>query len=92
MEEEAKATACNVANAFCDALNYLGDLSYAVLPEDLAHNLGDLKKKFLSGVRSGIDQEIEWIDERVAGGDKLREEWASRCRREEPPEAAEPAG
>ena len=91
MEEEARATASNIGNAFCDALNYLGDLSYAVLPHDLAHDLGDLKKKFLSGVRTGIEQEIEWIEERVAGGDRLREEWASRCHREEPPEAAEPA-
>ena len=90
MEEEARATACNVGNAFCDVLNYLGDVSYAILPRDLAHDLGDLKKKFLTGVRSGIEREIEWIDERVAAGDRMREEWKSRCNQEEPPEAAEP--
>jgi hypothetical protein len=90
MEEEARATACNVANAFCDALNYLGDVSYAILPRDLAHDLGNLKKKFLTGVRSGIEQEIEWIDERVAGGDRMREGWERRCNQEDSAEAAEP--
>jgi hypothetical protein len=68
----------------------MGDVSYAILPRDLAHDLGDLKKKFLDGVRSGIEREIEWIDERVAGGDRMREEWKNRCNQEEPPEAAEP--
>jgi hypothetical protein len=24
---------------------------------------------------------MEWIDDRVAGGDKLREEWREKCRR-----------
>ena len=90
MEEEARATACNVANAFCDALNYLGDVSYAILPRDLAHDLGDLKKKFLTGVRSGIEQEIEWIDERVAGGDRMREGWERRCSQEDSAGATEP--
>jgi hypothetical protein len=91
MEEEARTAACNVANAFCDALNYLGDVSYAILPHDLAHDLGDLKKKFLDGVRTGIQREIEWIDERVAGGDRLREEWQSRCNHEQPSDTAEAA-
>ena len=40
MEEEARETACNAANAICDALSYLGDVSYAILPRDLAHDLG----------------------------------------------------
>ncbi len=29
-------------------LRYLGDASYAILPKDVAHNLGDLKKSFLT--------------------------------------------
>ncbi len=90
MEQEVKETACNIANAFCDALNYLGDVSYAILPRNLAHDLGDLKKSFLGGVRDAVDKEIAWIDERVAGGDKLREEWARRCQHERPTEGAEP--
>jgi hypothetical protein len=91
MEQEVRDNVCNAANAFCDALRYLGDVSYAILPRDLAHDLGDLKKTFLGGVRSALDKEIEWIDERVAGGDKLREEWKRRCQANEPAEAAEPA-
>ena len=91
MEQEVRDTACNAANAICDVLRYLGDVSYAVLPRDLAHDLGDLNKSFWTGVRNVVEKEIEWIDERVAGGDKLREEWASRCQREEPAGAAEPA-
>jgi hypothetical protein len=91
MEQEVRDTACNAANAVCDALRYLGDVSYAVLPRDLAHDLGDLKKKFLGGVRSALEQEIEWIDERVAGGDKLREAWQSRCHADQQAEATDPA-
>ena len=82
MEQEARDAACNAATAVCDALRYIGDLSYAILPRDLAHDLGDLKKNFWGGVRNCIDKEIEWIDERVAGGDKLREEWRERCHRD----------
>jgi hypothetical protein len=59
----------------CDALRYLGDASYAVLPKDVAHQLGELKKNFLGGVRWLIEKEIKWVDDRVAGGDRLREEW-----------------
>ena len=69
----------SAAASFCDALRYLGDVSYAVLPSDMAHNLGEFKKSFLRNVRELIDKDIEWIDERVAGGDRLREEWKQRC-------------
>ena len=33
----------NVLNDLGDALRYLGDASYAILPKDVAHNLGDLR-------------------------------------------------
>ena len=89
--EEARQTACNAASAICDALSYLGDVSYAILPRNLAHDLGDFKKTILSSVRSAVEKEIEWIDERIAGGDRMREEWERRCTREEPPETADPA-
>jgi hypothetical protein len=78
------------ANAVCDALRYVGDASYAILPRDMAHALGDLKKAFWSNVRSAIDREISWIDDRVAGGDRLREEWKSACAKEEASAASEP--
>ena len=82
--EEATETAYCAVNAVCDALRYMGDVSYAVLPRDVAHGLGDLKKALWSSVRSAIDWEIEWIDERVAGGDRLREEWRRSCSQEAP--------
>ena len=66
-------------NELSDALRYVGDVSYAILPKELAHNLGDLKKSFLSTIRSLIDKDIEWVDARVAGGDRVREEWRQKC-------------
>ena len=76
---EARESVNSAASAVCDSLRYLGDLSYAVLPRDIAHSVGDLKKSFLSFVRTAVDKEIEWIDERVAGGDRLRDEWRQSC-------------
>ena len=70
----------NVADAVFDGLRQIGDVSYAILPKDMAHALGDLKKAVLSQVRCVVDWELGWIDERVAGGDKLREEWREKCR------------
>jgi hypothetical protein len=79
------------AGAVFDGLKQLGDISYAIFPADIAHALGDLKKAFLGNIRSAVDWEIEWINDRVAGGDKLREEWREKCERpgatEPPPEA-----
>lgn len=80
----------NVVNELCDALRYVGDVSYAILPRDLAHNLGDLKKSFLGTIRSLIDKDIEWVDARVAGGDRVREEWQQKCNRDKSDEASEP--
>ena len=60
----------SVIDELCDALRHLGDASYAILPEELAHNLGDIKKSFLKTVRTLIDKDIEWVDARVAGGDE----------------------
>jgi hypothetical protein len=89
--EQAQDQVKRCAEAVCDGLKQLGDISYAVLPEDIAHALGDLKKALLGNIRSAVDWEIEWIGERVAGGDKLRQEWKEKCERSaatEPP--AEP--
>jgi hypothetical protein len=85
--ESANNCESNVLNELCDAVRYLGDASYAILPKDVAHNLGDLKKSFLSTIRSLIDKDIEWVDARVSGGDRLREEWQQKCN----PENAEGA-
>jgi len=88
---EARETVDTACNAVCDALRYLGDASYAILPPNVAHDLGDLKKKFLSNVLSLIEKDIEWIDARVAGGDRLREEWKRACDSEQSEQAGEPA-
>jgi hypothetical protein len=82
--EEARETAKCAVNAACDVLRYMGDVSYAILPPDVAHGLGDLKKAIWTNVRSAIDWEIGWIDERVTGGDRLREEWQRSCSQEAP--------
>ncbi|MFN2533239.1 MAG: hypothetical protein ABR555_18300 [Pyrinomonadaceae bacterium] len=79
--EEARDSVNCAADAVCDALRYLGDISYAVLPKDMAHAVGDFKKAFWTNVRNLIEKEIGWVDERVAGGDRLREEWREKCRR-----------
>ncbi|HUQ31421.1 MAG TPA: hypothetical protein VM095_04840 [Pyrinomonadaceae bacterium] len=68
----------STVDAIKDALRYLGDASYAVLPEDVAHRLADLKKNLVGGLRCALDKELEWIDARVAGGDRLRQEWRER--------------
>jgi hypothetical protein len=52
--------------------------------------LGDLKKSFLSTIRSLIDKDIEWVDARVSGGDRLREEWQQKCNRDNSEGAPEP--
>jgi len=77
--EETRESDRGLVNELCDALRYLGDASYAILPKDVAHNLGDLKKSFLSTIRTLIDKDIEWVDARVAGGDRVREEWKQKC-------------
>jgi hypothetical protein len=77
--EDARDPIRRVGDAVCDGLRQIGDFSYAILPRDIAHALGDLKKSVLTEVRKALDWEIDWIGERVAGGDKLREEWHERC-------------
>ena len=88
--ESTSNTESNVVNELCDALRYLGDASYAILPKDIAHNLGDLKKSFLSTIRSLIDKDIEWVEARVSGGDRLREEWQQKCNQDKAEGAPEP--
>lgn len=70
----------DIAGAFLDGLRQIGDCSYAILPKDIAHSLGGLKKAVLTQLTTALQWEMEWIDNRVAGGDKLREEWREKCR------------
>lgn len=89
MVEAGEKVNC-AANAVCDGLRHLGDAAYAIFPRDVAHALGDLKKAILGNVRSFIDWEIEWVDERVAGGDRMREEWQQSCNRNVSADATDP--
>jgi hypothetical protein len=74
MDDRVHSEHC-ASNGVCDFLRYVGDASYAVMPKDLAHQVGEMKKNFLSGFRWLIDKQIQWVDARVEGGDRLREEW-----------------
>lgn len=80
--QEGRNCVNDVAGAVCDGLRQIGDFTYAIMPRDLAHAVGDLKKAVLTQVRSVVDWEIGWIDDRVAGGDKLREAWREKCRQQ----------
>ena len=85
---DARDPVCEVKDAFCDGLRQIGDFSYAILPKDVAHACADLKKAMLSQIRCLVDWEIGWIDDRVAGGDRLREEWREKCRQQRPVDAS----
>ena len=82
--------ASDILNELGNALRYIGDVSYAILPREVAHNLGDLKKSFLTTIRSLIDKDIVWVEARVAGGDKVREEWREKCNQNKADAAPEP--
>ena len=85
--QEARDACRDATKAICDGLRQIGDFSYAVLPKDMAHALGDFKKAVLGEIRSAVDWEMDWINDRVAGGDKLREEWREKCRQQAGPAA-----
>ena len=69
----------DVAGAVLEGLRQIGDCSYAVLPKDIAHSLAGFKKSVLTQLTTALQWDMEWIDNRVAGGDKLREKWRERC-------------
>ena len=71
----------DACDAMWDGLRQIGDFSYAILPRDIAHACGDFNKAVLKQIRCLVDWEINWTDERVAGGDRMREEWRARCER-----------
>ena len=81
--QEGKDPVREVCDAVCDGLRQIGDFSYAIMPEKIAHALADFDKAVLTELKGCLQWQIEWIDKRVAGGDKLREEWREKCRRPE---------
>ena len=78
----------DTGNPICDAVRFLRDASFAVLPPDAARQLGELEKNFWGGLRWFAEKNIKWVDESLAASERLREEW--RRKRETPP-APEPA-
>jgi hypothetical protein len=74
-------------NPIADALRFLCDASYAVLPRDAAQQLGEFEKNLWGGLRWCAERGVERIDESLAAADRLREEW--RKGRHAPP-APEP--
>ena len=88
--QEGRDCVNDVCTAIRDGLRQIGDFSYAIMPKDVAHAVGDLKKSLLTQIRNGLDWEISWIDDRVAGGDRMREEWREKCRRETATDAPSP--
>jgi hypothetical protein len=78
--DDARRRINNAAEAVCEGLKDIGDFSYAIFPKDIAHALGNFKTAFLSEVRRVIDWEISWTEDRVEGGDRMRDEWREKCR------------
>ena len=75
-----------------DALRFVCDASFAVLPRDVAHRIGEFEKNFWGGVRWLADKKLDWIDECLKGGDRLRDEWQRRAPRQQPHVTDEPPG
>jgi len=80
--QEGRDPIRDAAEAVCDGFRQIGDISYAILPKNMAHSLADFKKAVLTELTTAFQWQMEWIDNRVAGGDKLREEWREKCRRQ----------
>ena len=68
-----------VAEAVLGGLRQIGDCSYAIMPKDIAHSVAGLKKALLVQITTALQWDMEWIDDRVAGGDKLRDKWREKC-------------
>jgi len=77
--QESRDPIRDVADAVLGGLRQIGDCSYAILPKDIAHTLAGFKKAVLTQVTTALQWEMEWIDNRVAGGDKLRDKWREKC-------------
>ena len=69
----------DVAEAVLGGLRQIGDCTYAIMPKDIAHSVAGLKKALLTQLTTALQLEMEWIDDRVAGGDKLRDKWREKC-------------
>ena len=87
---EANKSRYDTGDTLGDALRFLCDASYAILPRDVAYRVAEFEKNIIGGVRWLADKKIGWIDEALAGGDRLREEWQHRYNRPPQPEPPSP--
>lgn len=68
----------NTGNPVCDALRFMCDASFAVLPRDAAQKLGEMEKNLWGGLRWFAEKNIGCIDDSLAAADRLRAEWQRR--------------
>lgn len=73
-------------NPVCDALRFVCDASFAVLPRDVAQRLGEVEKNMWGGLRWFAEKSVGRIEESLKAADRLREEWK---RRSSPPTETE---
>ena len=90
--KEARDCVNDVCGAVMDGVRKIDELTYAVLPRNVAHAVADLNKAVLNQFRDFIDWKIRWNDEVVEGGDRMREEWREKCRRESATDATSSPG
>ena len=83
--KEARECVNDVCEAVLDGVRKIDEACYAILPRDIAHAMADLNKAVLTQFRDLIEWKILWNKDRVAGGDRMREEWREKCRREATP-------
>ena len=76
--ENTNETPNRSCDSLCAALRHLCAASYAILPRDAAHRLGELQKNCWGALGWFADKNIDWIEQAEAAGDRLREEWARR--------------
>lgn len=88
--DEANKSRYHTGDTLCDALRFLSDASYAILPRDVAYKIAELEKNVLGSVRWIADKKIGWIDDALTGGDRLREEWQRRYDRPPAPQPQSP--
>ncbi len=58
--------------------------------KDVINELCDAVRYIGDVIRSLIDKDIEWVNARVAGGDRLREEWKDKWNCDKSEGAPEP--
>ena len=68
----------NTGDSLKDIWHFVCDASFAIFPRDVAHQLGEFEKNVWGGIRCFAEKNLELIDDALAGGDRLREEWQRR--------------